>query len=180
MQTLPRPSPHRSIRRGWARDSPPPTTLAEKRRITFVIADVGIGRGDTHCERVRRKQTHTTEGSTLGYADDIIPTLRKSGFNAIGFNEKSLLDSETKGMVDQYIGIISIGITGEMYTSTQHVLQAMDLNKYQSKCLMQALHKHACATSERTIKSRRALEFGSAPQADNAANPIQPGAADPG
>ena len=129
-----------------------------------------------------RKQTHTTEeGSTLGYAD-IIPTLRKSGFNAIGFNEKSLLDSETKGTVDQYIGIISIGITtGEMYTSTQHVLQAMDLNKYQSKCLMQALHKHACATSERTIKSRRALEFGSAPQAGgNAANPVQPGAADPG
>ena len=68
----------------------------------------------THTVNESSASRTTNHTETRSYAD-IVRILRDNGFGVTAFNDESLPFDEANGKPADYIGILSIGITGEMY-----------------------------------------------------------------
>jgi len=86
------------------------------------------------------------------------------------FNDESLPFDEANGKPADYIGVLSIGITGEMYQSTRAVLSAFGLTFEESQRLMKTLHIAACKDTTEIMIARWRLDNGITPTPPNASS----------
>ena len=134
----------------------PPTTLAERNRISFTIADLTSCRGDCSLGAIERKQKKY---------DYIMDELRARGFEVHGFTSTSLLPKDEEE-VAQRIGVLALGITGEVFTANQHVMSALGLNAQATARLIKALHIHTIKETQSILGMRVHLDslLSSGPQ----------------
>jgi len=141
---------------GWDQSMKPPTTLAERNRISFTVADLTYCRGDCSLGAIERKQKKY---------DYIMDELRARGFEVHGFTSTSLLPKDEEE-VAQRIGVLALGITGEVFTANQHVMSALGLNAQATARLIKALHIHTIKETQSILGMRVHLDslLSSGPQ----------------
>ena len=130
----------------------PPETLEQRKKIEFVIVDVAYGSGRTSSTRITRKQLH--------YAT-LVKDLRDRGFTVHGFDEFSFYqpgDAEHGTLPGRFIGVISLGSSGELYASTQSLLSCFDLNAYEIDKLLKELHLHSVNRLRAILNTRYMLD----------------------
>jgi hypothetical protein len=66
--------------------------------------------------------------------------LRARGFEVHGFTSTSSLLPKDEEEVAQRIGVLALGITGEVFTANQHVMSTLGLNAQATARLIKALH----------------------------------------
>jgi len=158
---------------GWDEDSLTPVTQADKAKITFVIADVTLGRGYTTFSRIERKQQK--------YAM-LITDLRNAGFKVIGFtqgtceriddlahqkdNTASQLQvdatmAEKGSTTADEIGVLSFGVTGEMYKSNKSCLSAFHVSGTAADSLLSDIHLIIVRYAHRIIRQRYIIDKAS-------------------
>ena len=134
---------------GWDAKMSIPTSRAEFEQIEFVIADLAYCRGDCSLNAIKRKQA--------AY-DSIATALRARGFRVRGFDTCSLLPAKGKEDAAPHIAALALGISGEVYHATQHVLSALGLNAQATARLIKTLHRHALTETASILATRRHLE----------------------
>ena len=121
---------------GWDETMPIPS---DNSLVEFVIADLTYCRGDCSLAAISRKQNKY---------DGIADRLRARGFRVRGFTEHSLLPKEGREVYATHIAVLALGISGEVYKATHHVMSALGLDAQAISKLTKALHVHGLTQTD--------------------------------
>jgi hypothetical protein len=139
---------------GWAPGDPDPTP-ADFKNISFTIIDVAYGRGDTSTARITKKQR---------YYAQLVADLRAAGFTVHGTALGSGLFPDvrkpsTSGVAAyDHVAVISLGITGEIYSNIYNVFRALNISGRTLAPVLLELHMHAIRETHRILRQRRRLD----------------------
>ena len=117
--------------------------------VEFVIADLTYCRGDCSLAAISRKQNKY---------DGIADRLRARGFRVRGFTEHSLLPKEGREVYATHIAVLALGISGEVYKATHHVMSALGLDAQAISKLTKALHVHGLTQTDSILSTRKFLD----------------------
>jgi len=155
---------------GWSPELPVPVTPAEKAKITFVIADVTLGRGYTSFARIVRKQEKYKH---------LVTQLRQAGFNVTAFtrgfcsldakddiiagqpirlrNNEAPPQEEAPSATD--VGVLSFGVTGEIYRSTKTCLSALGIQGAEATSLLEKIHYAIINDTCSILSTRQRMDY---------------------
>ena len=125
---------------------PPPT---DNKLIEFVIADATYCRGDCSLTAISRKQAKY---------DNTANHLRARGFRVRGFDDRSLLPKEGREGSANHIAVLALGISGEVFQATRHVLSALGLDTHSVTKLIKTLHLLSLEHTYNILQSRQFLD----------------------
>jgi hypothetical protein len=138
---------------GWTPSDPVPSR-ADFKNISFTIIDVAYGRGDTSTTRITTKQRK--------YAP-LVGNLRAAGFTVHGAQLGSSLFPDARnpqhfGASFDHVAVISLGITGEIYSNIYSILGIFDISRRSLAPLLLRLHTQAIRHTCKILRTRRSLD----------------------
>jgi hypothetical protein len=154
---------------GWSPELPVPVTPAEKAKITFVIVDVTLGRGYTSFARIERKQEKYKH---------LVSQLRQAGFNVTAFtrgfcsldaNDDIIAGQSIRPTEEQRspteappatdVGVLSFGVTGEIYRSTKTCLSALGIQGAEATSLLTKIHYAIINDTCSILSTRQRMDY---------------------
>ena len=159
---------------GWDPSTPPPPQPTAA--VTFIIADLAIGHGRTSSARIQRKQAKyaalvgalrqrgwSARGAAPGTCDPEVPIPTRPAQQPDDNNPADEQPDENEATpppppLHTDIFVVSLGATGELYTSTVRTLTALGLNKPAISTLLAALHRHLISSAHKILSTRRKLD----------------------
>ncbi len=115
--------------------------------------DVAYGRGDKSTSRIIRKQEK--------YAN-LVRAIRQTGITvhgaALGTSAHPTPSHPFDPEIHKYIGVISLGIIGELYTSLYNSMRPFNTKPSQLKPLLLKLHTIAIRHLSKILSTRRKLD----------------------
>jgi hypothetical protein len=140
---------------GWDDSMPVPKTRKEREKVTFVVVDVTYTVGYGAVTAIQRKQEKYKE---------LVTQLRDQGFQVTGFEKDTcrLRDPRENPapLLSAYsqIGVICLGVSGEVFQSSQYVLEALGLTGSERGTLLTTLHKLTIQKLVRILSTRRKMD----------------------
>ena len=134
---------------------PVPKTRKEREKITFVVVDVTYTVGYGAVTAIQRKQEKYKE---------LVTQLRDQGFQVTGFEKDTCRLREPREnpapLLSAYsqIGVICLGVSGEVFQSSQYVLEALGLTGSERGTLLTHLHKITIQYLARILSTRRKMD----------------------